>query len=81
MSGTVLVYSGSIIILIWGAAHLFPTIAIVRGFGSISEDNRRNSAVDLPRRQSGVSILRYYRSESSAYALMIFHFGIAENHE
>ena len=41
MSGTVLVYSGSIIILIWGAAHLFPTRAIVRGFGSISEDNRR----------------------------------------
>ena len=41
MLGTVLAYSGSIIILIWGAAHLFPTRAIVRGFGSISEDNRR----------------------------------------
>ena len=41
MLGTVLAYSGSIIILIWGTAHLFPTIAIVRGFGSISEDNRR----------------------------------------
>lgn len=41
MSGTILVYSGSIIILIWGAAHLFPTRNIVRGFGSISDDNRR----------------------------------------
>jgi hypothetical protein len=41
LSGTILVYSGSIIILIWGAAHLFPTRNIVRGFGSISDDNRR----------------------------------------
>lgn len=41
MLGTALVYSGSIIILIWGTAHLFPTRAIVRGFGSISEDNRK----------------------------------------
>ena len=41
MSGIVLLYSGSIIILIWGAAHLFPTRTIVRGFGPISEDNRR----------------------------------------
>jgi len=40
LSGIFLPYSGSIIILIWGAAHLFPTTAIVRGFGSISEDNR-----------------------------------------
>ena len=41
MLGTVLVYSGSIIILIWGATHLFPTRVIVNGFGSISEDNRK----------------------------------------
>ena len=41
MSGIVLLYSGSIIILIWGAAHLFPTKTIVRGFGPISEDNRK----------------------------------------
>jgi hypothetical protein len=39
--GTVLLYSGSAVILIWGTAHLFPTGTIVRGFGSISEDNRR----------------------------------------
>lgn len=41
MLGIVLLYSGSIIILIWGAAHLFPTKTIVRGFGPISEDNRK----------------------------------------
>ncbi len=41
MLGLVLLYSGSIIVLIWGAAHIFPTRTIVRGFGSISEDNRR----------------------------------------
>jgi len=41
LSGIVLLYSGSIIILIWGAAHLFPTKTIVRGFGPISEDNRK----------------------------------------
>jgi len=41
LSGIVLLYSGSIIILIWGAAHLFPTKTIVHGFGPISEDNRK----------------------------------------
>ena len=41
MLGIVLLYSGSIIILIWGAAHLFPTKTVVRGFGPISEDNRK----------------------------------------
>ncbi len=41
MLGTVLLYSGSAVVLIWGAAHFFPTGTIVRGFGSISEDNRR----------------------------------------
>ena len=41
MLGIVLLYSGSVIILIWGAAHLFPTKTIVRGFGPISEDNRK----------------------------------------
>lgn len=41
MLGVVLLYSGSIIILIWGTAHFFPTRTIVRGFGPISEDNRQ----------------------------------------
>lgn len=36
-----LLYAGSIIIIIWGIAHLLPTKAIVRGFGPISEDNKK----------------------------------------
>ena len=35
-----LLYIGSIIITLWGIAHLFPTKAIVKGFGDISRDNR-----------------------------------------
>ena len=36
-----LLYSGSAIIMIWGIAHLIPTQAIVKGFGAISEDNKK----------------------------------------
>jgi hypothetical protein len=36
-----LLYSGSILILLWGIAHLFPTKSIVKGFGDISADNRK----------------------------------------
>jgi hypothetical protein len=32
---------GSLIITVWGIAHLFPTRSIVNGFGSISLDNKR----------------------------------------
>ena len=38
--GNILIYVGSLLIFIWGAAHLFPTKSVVKGFGSISEDNR-----------------------------------------
>jgi hypothetical protein len=34
-------YAGSVIIIIWGIAHLIPTKAIVDGFGEISPDNRK----------------------------------------
>jgi hypothetical protein len=34
-------YIGSVIIIIWGIAHLIPTKAIVDGFGEISPDNRK----------------------------------------
>jgi hypothetical protein len=34
-------YTGSVIIIIWGIAHLIPTKAIVDGFGEISPDNRK----------------------------------------
>jgi hypothetical protein len=36
----VFIISGALSIL-WGIAHLFPTSSIVRGFGSISVENRR----------------------------------------
>ena len=37
----ILLYVGSAIIIIWGIVHLIPTSAIVRGFGDISEDNKK----------------------------------------
>lgn len=37
----ILLYIGSIVILLWGIAHIIPTKSIVSGFGSISEDNKR----------------------------------------
>ncbi|MBN2412398.1 hypothetical protein JXQ31_11975 [candidate division KSB1 bacterium] len=40
MANTVFLYIGSIVITLWGIGHLYPTKAIVRGFGDISRDNR-----------------------------------------
>ena len=37
----ILLYIGSIVIILWGVAHLIPTKAIVNSFGPISEDNKR----------------------------------------
>jgi len=36
-----LLYIGSVIILLWGIAHIIATRPIVNGFDSISEDNRK----------------------------------------
>ena len=33
--------AGSIIIMLWGIAHLVPTKNIIKGFGEISEDNKK----------------------------------------
>jgi hypothetical protein len=41
-----LIYIGSVIIIIWGIAHLIPTKAIVRGFGEISADNKKILAME-----------------------------------
>ncbi|MDH3553940.1 MAG: hypothetical protein OER22_15115 [Gammaproteobacteria bacterium] len=38
--GIALIFLGSLLALIWGVAHLFPTKSVVRGFGSISQDNK-----------------------------------------
>jgi hypothetical protein len=37
----ILLYIGSSIIIIWGIAHIIATIPIVKGFGPISEDNKK----------------------------------------
>jgi len=36
-----MLYAGSIIILVWGVAHIVPTKSVVKGFGPTSEENRR----------------------------------------
>jgi len=41
MISDILLYSGSIIILLWGVAHIVPTKSVVSGFGALSEDNKR----------------------------------------
>lgn len=43
----ILVYAGSIVIIVWGIAHIIPTGAIVSGFGQISEDNRKVLTMEL----------------------------------
>jgi hypothetical protein len=37
----ILLYAGSVIIAVWGLAHLFPTRSIVAGFGEIPLENKR----------------------------------------
>jgi hypothetical protein len=46
MLNETLVYIGSAIIIAWGVAHLVPTGAIVKGFGEISEDNKKILAME-----------------------------------
>lgn len=41
MSKSLLIHMGAALTAIWGVMHLFPTMAVVRGFGDISTDNRR----------------------------------------
>ncbi|MFA5347261.1 MAG: hypothetical protein WC294_03925 [Methanoregula sp.] len=37
----ILVYIGSIVVIIWGIAHILPINSVINGFGQISEDNRK----------------------------------------
>lgn len=43
----ILLYIGSIVIILWGIAHLIPTKPIVSGFGQISEDNKKVLTMEL----------------------------------
>ena len=41
MLSNILLYVGSIVIILWGIAHIIPTRSVVSSFGSISADNKR----------------------------------------
>ena len=41
MLNHILLYVGSVLPLVWGIAHLFPTKSVVEGFGDISLENKR----------------------------------------
>ncbi len=41
MSGVALLYTASIVITIWGVAHVLPTRPVIAGFEPLTPDNRR----------------------------------------
>lgn len=41
MANQAFLYAGSVLLLFWGIAHLFPTRNVVEGFGDISLDSQR----------------------------------------
>ena len=41
MLGLVLRVVGSLLLILWGIAHMFPLRSILRGFGGVSPDSRR----------------------------------------
>lgn len=41
MINDIMLYIGSIIIILWGVGHIIPTKSIVNNFGPITEDNKR----------------------------------------
>lgn len=47
MINEILVYIGSAIIVLWGIAHIIPTRQIVKGFGEISENNKKVMAMEV----------------------------------
>ncbi len=40
MNGNLLLYLASLLLVVWGVVHLFPTKNVVKGFGDISLDNQ-----------------------------------------
>lgn len=46
MANQLLFYLGAFFTFVWGAAHLFPTTSVVKGFGEISQDNKRIIAME-----------------------------------
>jgi len=41
MTASILLYIGSVVIILWGISHIIPTKSVVAGFGSLSTDNSR----------------------------------------
>ena len=41
MTAAIMLYVGSVVIILWGIAHIIPTKSVVAGFGSLSLDNFR----------------------------------------
>jgi hypothetical protein len=41
MVENILLFAGSVILLVWGIAHIIAARAVVKGFGAISEDNKK----------------------------------------
>ncbi len=41
MLANLLIYIGSVIIIGWGIAHIIPAKAVVKGFGNISDENKK----------------------------------------
>ncbi len=41
MINQILLYVGAFLPLAWGISHLFPTRAVVAGFGQLTQDNKR----------------------------------------
>ncbi|MFC2065738.1 hypothetical protein ACFLUO_01570 [Chloroflexota bacterium] len=46
MINDILLYIGSIVIFLWGIAHIIPTKSVVNGFGAISADNKRTITME-----------------------------------
>lgn len=40
MKSKILLYVGSIVIILWGVSHIVPTKSVVAGFGSITDENQ-----------------------------------------
>ena len=40
MKSKILLYVGSIVIILWGVSHIVPTKSVVAGFGSITAENQ-----------------------------------------
>ena len=41
MINAILLYVGAGVIIVWGIAHIVPVRSVVKGFGQISQDNKR----------------------------------------